>query len=304
MRSTPTRRRHTRAHAPRRLEAHAIFGDSVRSSRSRRTLVAARYRSRDEHPPVAGESARTPCHARDHVGTSFDIWTSLSPPRALPFARNPSLRARDTRATLRSSPAGNSQSASTAPNRRSKATRGSAPTTRSTSRPSRITTSSGIDYAPNLVASPGFASTSTITTLRCPACRSATSSSTGEIIRHGPHHAAQKSTTTATNAVVSATNVSLPASTTKGSTDLHRGDSRDSPGDRADAIACATGRAADRGHDHQTRTRRSHGRLPPPISRPNARGDASPPRREGHASSGRSRRRERRARRPAHGQGT
>jgi hypothetical protein len=111
----------------------------------------------------------------------------------------------------------------TGPNRCSKATRGSAPTTRSTSFPSRITTSSGIDCAPNLVASPGFASTSTFTTLRCPACRSARSSSTGEIIRHGPHHAAQKSTTTGTEAVVSATNVSPSASTTQGSVDLHRG---------------------------------------------------------------------------------
>ena len=47
--------------------------------------------------------------------------------------------------------------------------RGTAPTTRSTSLPSRITTSNGIDCAPNLVASPGFASTSTFTTFRCPA---------------------------------------------------------------------------------------------------------------------------------------
>jgi hypothetical protein len=46
------------------------------------------------------------------------------------------------------------QWASTGPNRCSRAARGSAPTTRSTSLPSRITTSNGIDWAPNLEASP------------------------------------------------------------------------------------------------------------------------------------------------------
>lgn len=60
------------------------------------------------------------------------------------------------------------QAASTGRNRCSSAARGSAPTTRSISCPSRITTSNGIDRAPNLVASPGFASTSTFTTFRCP----------------------------------------------------------------------------------------------------------------------------------------
>ena len=43
------------------------------------------------------------------------------------------------------------------------------------------------------------------------------------IIRHGPHHAAQKSTTTGTDAVVSAVNVPASASTTHGTVDLHRG---------------------------------------------------------------------------------
>jgi hypothetical protein len=61
------------------------------------------------------------------------------------------------------------QAASTGRNRCSSAARGSAPTIRSTSLPSRITTSNGIDCAPNLEASPGFVSTSTFTTFRCPA---------------------------------------------------------------------------------------------------------------------------------------
>jgi hypothetical protein len=51
----------------------------------------------------------------------------------------------------------------------------------------------------------------------------ARSSSTGEIIRHGPHHAAQKSTTTGTDEVVSAVKVPLFPSTTQGRLDLHRG---------------------------------------------------------------------------------
>jgi hypothetical protein len=69
----------------------------------------------------------------------------------------------------------------------------------------------------------GLASTSTLTTLSCPACRPARSSSTGEIIRQGPHHAAQKSTTTGTEALVSAANVSVSASTNHGSSDLYLG---------------------------------------------------------------------------------
>jgi Glutamine amidotransferases class-II len=97
------------------------------------------------------------------------------------------------------------------------------PTIRSTSCPSRITTNSGIERAPNRVASPGFASTSTLTTLRCPACFWASCSRTGETIRQGPHQAAQKSTTTGTEVRVSAANVSPSASTSHASSDLHFG---------------------------------------------------------------------------------
>jgi len=83
--------------------------------------------------------------------------------------------------------------------------------------------------------------------------------------------------------------------------------SRDSVGDRPDAIARITGRAADNRHHHQGRPRRSGDRPEQPISRLKARPDASPPPREGRASSGRSKppeRPARRARRPAHGRGT
>ena len=81
--------------------------------------------------------------------------------RATPRLERRHVRGRSRRINL--------QAASTDRNRCSSAARGSAPTTRSISCPSRITISNGIDCAPNLVASPGFASTSTFTTLRSPA---------------------------------------------------------------------------------------------------------------------------------------
>ena len=107
-------------------------------------------------PKVAGESARMRCNPRNHVADLVDPrLEQLRAWRDAPFAEG--------RARI------NAQAASTGRNRCSSAARGSAPTTRSTSCPSRITTSNGIDCAPNLVASPGFASTSTFTTFRCPA---------------------------------------------------------------------------------------------------------------------------------------
>src|ERR1700709_123219 len=45
-------------------------------------------------------------------------------------------------------------------------------------------------------AVPGLASTSSFATVKAPAFSAAISSSTGAIILHGPHHVAQKSTTT------------------------------------------------------------------------------------------------------------
>src|SRR6185503_2303868 len=60
-------------------------------------------------------------------------------------------------------------------------------------------------------------STFSLTTLRCPACSVASRSTAGETMRQGPHHGAQKSTTTGTEAVVSVPNESLSASTSHGS---------------------------------------------------------------------------------------
>src|SRR5437763_17128654 len=86
-----------------------------------------------------------------------------------------------------------------------------------------MTTSSGMDCAPKRAARLGTASTSTLTIFKAPACWLAKSCRTGAIIRQGPHQAAQKATTTGTEAAVSEANVSAPASTTQGSADLHFG---------------------------------------------------------------------------------
>ena len=58
-------------------------------------------------------------------------------------------------------------------------------------------------------ASSGEASTSTFTILSLPACSAARAASTGAIIRHGAHQAAQKSTTTGTLALVEPTSEGL-----------------------------------------------------------------------------------------------
>src|SRR4029077_7921449 len=54
----------------------------------------------------------------------------------------------------------------------------------------------GIDMMPNLAAVPGFSSTLSLTILTLPLSDLEISSSAGAIMRHGPHHSAQKSTTT------------------------------------------------------------------------------------------------------------
>ena len=130
---------------------------TIWSSRSGRPMAPA-YES-DSATSILwsrGESSRMRCGPRIHVADLLD--PRFEPIRAWRDAPSAEGRARI-----------NTQAASTGRNRCSSAARGSAPTTRSISCPSRITTSNGIDCAPNLVASPGFASTSTFTTFRCPA---------------------------------------------------------------------------------------------------------------------------------------
>src|SRR5438045_9314948 len=74
----------------------------------------------------------------------------------------------------------------------------------------------GMLWASNAAASLGFSSTLTLTTLSRPAYSRARSARIGLTKRHGPHHGAQRSTTTAGAAFASTSNVESVASTTHG----------------------------------------------------------------------------------------
>eukprot|EP00187_Rhodella_violacea_P001759 CAMPEP_0174886166 /NCGR_PEP_ID=MMETSP0167-20121228/1433_1 /TAXON_ID=38298 /ORGANISM="Rhodella maculata, Strain CCMP736" /LENGTH=104 /DNA_ID=CAMNT_0016122053 /DNA_START=143 /DNA_END=453 /DNA_ORIENTATION=- len=69
---------------------------------------------------------------------------------------------------------------------------GTAPITVSTFSPPLITTKLGMLFTSNLPAVAGHSSVFTLISSALPASSAATSSSTGAIIRHGPHHGAQK----------------------------------------------------------------------------------------------------------------
>src|SRR5450631_2651133 len=73
---------------------------------------------------------------------------------------------------------------------------GAAPTWREAISPFLNSNSVGIDMIPYLAAVFGFSSTLSLTILTLSPTWPAISSSAGAIMRHGPHHSAQKSTTT------------------------------------------------------------------------------------------------------------
>src|SRR5271166_58385 len=73
---------------------------------------------------------------------------------------------------------------------------GAAPTWREASWPSLNSIKVGIDMMPNLAAVLGFSSTLSLTILTLPLSDLEISSKAGAIMRQGPHHSAQKSTTT------------------------------------------------------------------------------------------------------------
>src|SRR5215472_8716021 len=73
---------------------------------------------------------------------------------------------------------------------------GAAPIWRDASWPFLKSIKVGIDWMPYLAAVCGFSSTLSLTIFTLPSSVPAISSSAGAIIRHGPHHSAQKSTTT------------------------------------------------------------------------------------------------------------
>src|SRR6056297_3996638 len=73
---------------------------------------------------------------------------------------------------------------------------GAAPVLFETTSPSLKMKSAGIPRIPNCTAELGLLSTSTLATLTLPFISAAISSSAGPICLQGPHHSAQKSTTT------------------------------------------------------------------------------------------------------------
>src|SRR6201989_2921549 len=73
---------------------------------------------------------------------------------------------------------------------------GAAPTWRAAISPFLKIISVGIDMMPYFDATPGFSSTLSFTILTLSPMLPAISSSAGALMRHGPHHSAQKSTTT------------------------------------------------------------------------------------------------------------
>src|SRR4051812_10464616 len=79
---------------------------------------------------------------------------------------------------------------------------GAAPTWRAASSPFLKIISVGIDMMPYFCATPGFSSTLSLTILTLSPIWPAISSSAGAIMRHGPHHSAQKSTTTGPVALI------------------------------------------------------------------------------------------------------
>ena len=62
----------------------------------------------------------------------------------------------------------------------------------------------------------GASSTLSLTTFSRPACSRPARSTSGETMRHGPHHGAQKSTSTGTDALISSSKLSGAASTIQG----------------------------------------------------------------------------------------
>src|SRR6478609_7277962 len=73
---------------------------------------------------------------------------------------------------------------------------GAAPTLISATSPALNMASVGIERTPNWAASSGFSSMLSLATFTLPWNSTASSSRLGAIILHGPHHSAQKSTTT------------------------------------------------------------------------------------------------------------
>ena len=85
---------------------------------------------------------------------------------------------------------------------------GCAPTNSATTAPLRNALTAGMPRMSYMPAISGFASTSTFASTISPSRAAASRSSTGPSMRHGPHQAAQKSTTTGSSCERSSTSCS------------------------------------------------------------------------------------------------
>jgi hypothetical protein len=91
---------------------------------------------------------------------------------------------------------------------------GTAPTNSPATSPSRKALTAGMPCTPKRAARPWLASTSTFASTTLPSRACSAASSAGPSVRHGPHHSAQKSTTTGTSFERSTTSRSKLASVT------------------------------------------------------------------------------------------
>ena len=136
-----------------------------------------------------------------------------------------------------------------------------APTNSETTCPSLNALTAGMPWTRNVAERPGFASTSTLASSTAPSRSATCSSSTGVSARHGPHQAAQKSTTTGRSCERSMTSLSKVASVTSTRRQTLRtvaGHSRDddvSPAAREQSCGDVLGRDTCEGRDGRGRPR-------------------------------------------------
>ena len=201
-------RRRRRAAGPRagRRPASRRSPRSARRARAaaRRRRARRRPRAAPRRPPAAG--GRPGPRRRSCRGTRERIASASSrSPRAARMrasATPASARAGSSASARRRSsspPDSTSASASdgsSASRNRATAGGGCAPTNSDTTAPSRNALTAGMLWIRNAAAMRWFASVSSLASATLPARSVTACSSTGVSCRHGPHHAAQKSTTT------------------------------------------------------------------------------------------------------------
>ena len=148
--------------------------------------------------PARPAARPAPTTASSLPGSSSSAWRRLSSSPAATSAASASSSADGKRRSTNSRTVGS----------------GWAPRNPSTGWPSFTATTSGMLCTPKAWAICGFSSTLTLTSTTLPSVSSITFSMIGPRVRHGPHHGAQRSTTTGTSLDRSITSVSKVASVT------------------------------------------------------------------------------------------